>query len=102
MVCAWYKTVERDNRCWEIASDENLDWSTAAIRGNTHRLTDVWSLLRPGDPGFTFSNLPWAGTTQHTRTQQPCVGANLRNVGGLAQSTRTRTQRGPRGPIGSM
>jgi hypothetical protein len=76
----WYKTVERENRCWEIASGENLDWSTASVRGNTHRLTDVWSLLRPGDPGFTFSNLPWAGTIKTHTTHTPHTHAHTHSL----------------------
>lgn len=84
--------VERENRCWEIASGENLDWSTAAVRGNTHRLTDVWSLLRPGDPGFTFSNLPWAEHT-HTYPARPTRPDRI-YVSGLAHGASSAVPHG--------
>lgn len=67
--------MDPENRCWEVSNDEGLDWSTAPVRDNVDILTDVWSLLRPGDPGFTFSNLPWAGaqTSQNTQTLEPAA-----------------------------
>jgi hypothetical protein len=89
--------VDSNNKCWEVANGEGLDWSLASARDSGDLFTDVWSSLRPGDPGFTFSNLPWAGTRMFANVTL----CNLYTYNGLLpQSKRTLTLRDQPAPIG--
>ena len=70
------RSIPESNRCWEIIRREQIN-TTEAIKedGNTlaGKFYDLWSLVHrnDGEPGYTFSNLPFTEST-HTWPSIPC------------------------------